>query len=135
MALKINLNTPRVKLPNLSSPSFYWENKNKNELGIIHFNTGIFEEVKMTISIDYLESETNLNKNIKLTTYNNLYVIELDKYSIPIENATITITLEGVFSSLIKHTTSSISLYELKDLVTLLCSDNIYCSETLLCSK
>jgi hypothetical protein len=133
MAIKINLNTPRVKLPELNAPFLYWDNKEKNKLGIGHYNLEKFEEVKLSVCIKYTNPDTTLPDELQLETYNNM--LSIDITNIPKENSEIIIKLKGVFSKITKQTTRSVYTNNLEDILNILCSDNLHCSDSLVCKQ
>lgn len=133
MAIKINLNTPRVKLPELDAPFLYWDDKENNILGVIHHNLEKFDEVKLSICIEYTKPGTTLIDELQLETYNNLLTIDIT--DIPKEDSILIIEVEGVFSKLTKQITRSVYVHNLEDILNILCSDKLHCSDTLICKK
>lgn len=116
--LKVNFNNAKIKIPNLKAPEVAW--KDNQTLLISHNNLNIFDEVRMKIYVD---------EEFKIDTYEDKmeYVTgeeaSANTYKIKIE-------LIGTVSKLNKTYTQTLTIEH-----TIICSDQVVCSNNLTCQE
>lgn len=117
--LKINFNNVKIKLPKLNPPEISW--KNNNTMQISHNNLETFDEVRMKIYV---------NGEFKIDTYEDRMEYMTGEEQASVNQYSVKVELLGTVSKLNKTYNQTLTIQNF-----IACSEQVVCSNTLVCQE